>query len=57
MKFGKMAAETHKMLTKAFCDNALLRGFKRFKNGRVSVDDDERSGHLTGTMIKNVEKV
>jgi hypothetical protein len=32
--------------------------FKRFKNKRKSVDDEERSGcHSTGTTTENVAKV
>jgi hypothetical protein len=48
-KFGKWAAETHKMLKKAFGDNDLgqmqtYEWFKHFKNGQMSVDDEEHSG-------------
>jgi hypothetical protein len=44
----KMVAGTHRMLTEAFCDNALgqtqsYEWFKRFKNGWMSVDDEGRS--------------
>jgi hypothetical protein len=48
------------MLKEAFGDNALgltqtYEWFKRFKNGRMSVGDDERSGWpSTGTTIENV---
>jgi hypothetical protein len=62
-KLGKTAAETHKMLKEAFGDNALglthtCGWFKRFRNGRMSVDDDQRSGRpSTGTTTKNVPKV
>jgi hypothetical protein len=62
-KSGKTAAETHKMLKEAFGDNALgltqtYEWFKRFKNERMPVDDDERSGRpLTGTTTENVAKV
>jgi transposase len=62
-KLIKTAAEIHQMLKEAFGDHALgqkqtYEWFKRFKNGRMSVDDDERSGRpSTGTTIKNVEKV
>ncbi|GFG30152.1 hypothetical protein Cfor_00898 [Coptotermes formosanus] len=62
-KFGTTAAETHQMLKEAFGDNALdqtqtYEWFKRFKNGWVSVDDDERSGRpLTRTTTENVAKV
>jgi hypothetical protein len=45
----KTAAETHRMLHEAFGDNALSQSktflwYKHFKDGRTSVDDDERSG-------------
>jgi hypothetical protein len=45
----KNAAETHQMLQEAFRDNAMSQSktflwYKRFKDGRTSVDDDERSG-------------
>jgi hypothetical protein len=48
------------MLREAFDDNVLgltqtYEWFKRFKNGRMSVDDDERSGRRTTT--ENVAKV
>jgi hypothetical protein len=64
-KLGKTAAETHQMLMlkEAFGDNTLgqtqtYEWFKRFKNGRVSVDDDEHSERpLTGTTTENVAKV
>jgi hypothetical protein len=44
-----MAAETYKMLKEAFDDNALgqmqsYEWFKHFKNGQMSVDDEEHSG-------------
>ena len=47
-KLGKMASETHRMLKEAFGDNALGRMLsyewsKRFKNGWMSVDDEEHS--------------
>jgi hypothetical protein len=62
-KLGNMAAETHKMLKEAFADNALglnqtYEWFRHLKNGRMSVDDDERSGRpSTGTTTENVAKV
>jgi len=48
-KLGKAASETHRMLKEAFSDNALgqtqtYEWFKRLKNGRMSVDDEELSG-------------
>jgi hypothetical protein len=60
-KLGKMAAETHKMLKEAFGDNALglsqTQWFKRFKNGRMSVDDERSGRPSTGTTTENVAKV
>jgi len=62
-KLGKAAAETHKMLKAAFGDIALgltltYEWFKRFKNGRMSVDDNERSGRPSiGTTTENVVEV
>jgi len=57
-----MRAETHKMLTKAFGDNALgqtpnYKWFSSFKNGWMSVNDERSEGHSTGTTIENVAKV
>jgi len=48
-KLGKTAAETHKMRKEEFDDNSLgqmktYERFKHFKNGRISVDDDECTG-------------
>jgi hypothetical protein len=45
----KTAAKTHRMLQESFGDNAMSQSktflwYKRFKDGRTSVDDDERSG-------------
>jgi len=57
-KLGKMASEAHRMLKEAFGDNALgqkqtYEWFKRFKSGRMSVEDEERSGRpSTGTRPK-----
>jgi hypothetical protein len=51
------------MLKEAFGDNSLgltqtYEWFKRFEKGRMSVDDDERSGRpSTGTTAENVAKV
>jgi hypothetical protein len=62
-KLSKTAAETHQMLKEAFGDHSLgqtqtYEWFKRFKKGRMSVDDDERSGQpSTGTTTENVAKV
>jgi hypothetical protein len=46
-KLKKTAVETHRMLVEAFGDNAMSQSkpflwYKRFKDGRTSVDDDER---------------
>jgi hypothetical protein len=57
------AAETHRMLPAAFGDNAMSQSktflcYKRFKDGRTSVDDDERSGRpSTSTTPGNIAKV
>jgi len=62
-KSYKTAAETHRMLQEAFGDNAMSRSktflwSKRFKDGRTSVDDDERSGRpSTNTTPENIAKV
>jgi len=45
----KTVAEHHRMLQEAFGDNAIRQGktflwYKRLKDGRTSVDDDECSG-------------
>ena len=49
VKLGKSTAETFAMLNTAYNDVAMKRAtcfrwHKRFKNGRLSVEDDERSG-------------
>jgi hypothetical protein len=49
MKLGKSATETLEMLFEAFGEHSLSRKavfewHSRFKAGRVSVEDDERSG-------------
>jgi hypothetical protein len=62
-KLGKTAAETHQMLKQAFGDKSLGQTqtydwYKRFKNGRTSTDDDDRSGRpSTGITPENVAKV
>ena len=51
------------MLQEAFGDNAMSQSktflwYKRFKDGRTSVDDDERSGRpSTSTTPENIAKV
>jgi hypothetical protein len=60
---GKMVSETHRMLKEALGDNVLGQTqtnewFKRFKNGRMSVDDEERFGRpSTVTTTENMAKV
>jgi hypothetical protein len=46
-KLGKTATETCEMLQQAFGETALSRSktfewYSRFKNGRTSIDDDDR---------------
>ena len=61
----KTAAETHRMLQEAFGDDTMSQSktffvvqYKRFKDGRTSLDDDERSGRLsTRTTPYNIAKV
>jgi len=51
------------MLQEAFKDNTMSQSktflwYKRFKDGRTSVDDDERSGRPpTSTTPENIAKV
>src|SRR5215813_13745584 len=62
-KLKKTAAETHRMLKKAFGENALSKTrtfewFKRYKEGREPVDDDTHSGRQsTSTTLKMIAKV
>jgi len=55
-KLNKTAAETHRMLKEAFGER-----FKRFKDGRESVEDRKHSGQLstctTPEMIAKVAEV
>jgi len=49
LKLNKTAAETHRMLKEAFGEQALSKArifewFKRFKDGRVYVEDLKYSG-------------
>lgn len=59
----KTAAETHRMLKEAFGDLAMSKSktflwYKRFKEGRTSIYDDERSGRpSTGVTLENIGKV
>jgi hypothetical protein len=46
-KLGKTVTETYEMLQQAFGETALSRSkifewYSRFKNGRTSIDDDDR---------------
>jgi len=63
VKLGKTFTETHQMLQNAYGDDCLSRTqvyewFGRFKSGRETLDDDERSGRpRTGLSKENIEKV
>ena len=63
VKLGKSATETFEMLRQAFHDHALGRTqvfewHARFKSGRESVEDDERSGRpVTSRTPENVNKI
>ena len=63
VKLGKSATETFDMLRQAFHDHALGRTqvfgwHARFKSGRESVEDDERSGRpVTSRTPENVNKI
>jgi hypothetical protein len=57
VKVGKFATENLEMLREAFREHSLSRtaGFEwhsRFKAGRVSVEDDERSGRSSASRLK-----
>jgi len=65
-KLNKTAAETHRMLKEAFGEQALSQArtfewFKRFQDGRESVEDDKHSGRpstcTTPEMIAKVREV
>ncbi|PNF27477.1 hypothetical protein B7P43_G08983 [Cryptotermes secundus] len=62
-KFLKTTADTHQMLKEAFGENSVGQTqtydwCKRFKNGRTSTVDDDRSGRpSTDTTSENVAKV
>jgi len=59
----RTAAEIHRMLQEAFVGNALSQSktflwYKRFKDGRTSLDVDERSGRpSTSTAPEDITKV
>jgi hypothetical protein len=62
-KLDKASSETHRMLKEEFGDTAECQKqtydwFKLFKNGWMSVDDEERSRRTsTGTTTENVANV
>ena len=63
VKLGKTFTETLEMLRKAYGDQVLSRTtfyewFKRFKEGRESLDDDERSGRpVSNRTNESVKKI
>jgi hypothetical protein len=63
LKSGKSATETLEMLRESFREHSLSRTavfewHSRFKAGRLSVEDDERSRRLSiSKTTKNVEKI
>jgi hypothetical protein len=66
LKLNKSAAETHRMVKEDFGEQDLNQArtfewFKRFKNGRESVDDRKHSGRssacTTPEMIAKVSEV
>ena len=66
LKLGKTAAECYEMLKTAFGEQAMGRSqtfqwFSRFKAGRTSIDDDERSGRTvsssTPEMIDSARQI
>ena len=62
-KVGKTATECYEMLKTAFGEQAMGRSqtfqwFSRFKAGRTSTDDDERSGRrVSGSTPEMIERV
>lgn len=62
-KLGHSASETIAMIRKVYGDESMgdtqiKEWFRRFKNGRISVESDERSGRpLTARNTENVERV
>jgi hypothetical protein len=62
-RLGKTASEKHEMLKTAFGDNSMRRTqtferLSRFKRGKNSVEDSERSDHpSTGPTDENEENV
>ena len=63
VKLGKSTTETFAMLNMAYGDVAMKRAtcfrwHKRFKNGRLSVEDDERSGRpSTSTDDPHIDEI
>ena len=66
LKLGKTATECHEMLKTAFGEQVMGRSqtfqwFSRFKAGRTSIDDDERSGRPVSSsapeMIDSVRQI
>jgi hypothetical protein len=63
VKLGKSTIETLEMLCEAFGEYSLswtvvFEWHSRFKAGRMSVEDDERSGQLsTSKTTENAEKI
>ena len=58
-KLNKTAAETHRMLKEAFGEQALSQArtfelFKRFKDGRKSVEDDKHSGRIYLLLLEEL---
>jgi transposase len=62
-KLGKSASETYELLQKANGSDSLPRSttfewFKRFREGRELLEDDEQSGHpTTSRNEQTIEKV
>ena len=63
VKLGKSTTETFAMLNMAYGDVAMKRAtcfrwHKRFKNGRLSVEDDKRSGRpSTSTDDPHIDEI
>jgi transposase len=63
VKLGKSGAETFEMLRRAYGNEAMCRAMcfewhARFKRGRTSLEDDERSGRpSTSSTPKNVKTI
>jgi transposase len=63
VKLGKSGAETFEMIRRAYGNEAMSRArcfewHARFKRGRTSLEDDERSGRpSTSSAPKNVETI